>query len=270
MSNTFDFSRFSRLINRQWIGFGKIYLMSLVIIAGIFMAFFGYHINQASESQDAHDIATMFSFRPYVFTVIGLAFIAIVSSSYFSGLGQKSKAIFEILIPASQLEKFLSAVFYTALLTTASYFLLFYLIDFGFVSYARANFHSAETYFSPDLNKDVTLDRLTYFFVTPLPDEIYWMLFLPFLLSAIFLLGSIAFKNFHFIKTATVIVAYCFVFILATIKIMTWITKDTVATEGNIFFNEEMNIIKIFCAVGIVLTLLLWGISFLRLKEKEV
>ncbi len=272
MNNTLDFSRFARLINRQWIGFGKIYLMALGIIAGIFVAFFCYNINKATNSQDAHDISRMLSFRPYVFTIIGLAFISIVSSSYFAALGQKSKAIFEILIPASQTEKFVAALFYTVLLTTVSYFLLFYLIDLSFVSYIRTSYHSSETIYSHELKKDITVDQLNYFFQTPLPKDVYWTFFLPFLLSAVFLLGSIGFESFHFIKTAIVVVVYSFIFVFLMIKIMSWYTTDTmtVVTEGTAFFNDKVNGLKLICAGGIVVTLLLWGISFLRLKEKEV
>jgi len=96
------------------------------------------------------------------------------------------------------------------------------------------------------------------------------MLYLPFLLSSIFLLGSIAFKNFHFIKTGAVLITYGFVLIFTTIKTITWFTKDTVSIEQDLYFNEEMNVLKLFCAVGILLTAIIWGISFIRLKEKEV
>ncbi|MGO1243878.1 MAG: hypothetical protein ACTJHT_14890 [Sphingobacterium sp.] len=272
MNNTFVFSRLVRLINRQWIGFGKIYLMALGIIAGIFVAFFSFRIYQVAQSQNLEDISTIFSFRPYLFTVIGMAFLSIVSSSYFSVLGQKSKAITEILIPASRTEKFISALFYTALLTTVSYVLLFYIIDFSFVSYVRSRFEASPVFISPDTDKGFNLNRLNYFFQIPLADEIYWLLFLPFLSSAVFLLGSIYFNNFQFIKTAIIIVVYGALYAIFMVKIMEWYTSDTVSivTDSGAFFNQESNIIKSFCTVGILVTLLIWGISFLRLKEKEV
>lgn len=272
MNNTFVFSRLVRLIKRQWIGFGKIYLMALGIIAGIFVAFFSYRIHQASQSHNFEDISKIFSFRPYLFSVIGMAFISIVSSSYFSVLGQKSKAITEILIPASRTEKFISALFYTVLLTTVSYLLLFYVIDLGFVSYVRRSFEASPVLVSPDTNNYFDLNQLNYFFQIPLADEIYWLLFLPFLSSAVFLLGSIYFNNFQFIKTAIIIVVYGALYVISMVKIMEWYTSDTVSivTNNGAFFNQESNIIKSFCTVGILVTLLLWGISFLRLKEKEV
>lgn len=270
MNNTFNFTRLARLIQRQWIGFGKIYLMSLGIIAGIFMAFYGFFIRAAMTSQNPDDIASIFSFRPLVFIFLGLSFISIVSSSYFSNLGQKPKAIFDILIPASQLEKFLSALFYTIVLTTISYFLLFFLIDLGFVTYVRSQFTSTHTYFSMKEGKDVAVDNLLYFFHTEIPKQIYWMLFLPFLLSAVFLLGSIAFANFQFIKTAITVIIYSTVFILSMLQLMIWYTRNTVLANDNLTFSEEINVLKLMCAVGILLTLILWGIAYLKLKEKEV
>jgi len=270
MNNTFDFNRFVRLINRQWIGVGKIYLMSLGIIAGIIIGSYAYSIHDITNAAQYNNLEKLFSFRLLLFAIIGLSFISIISSSYFSTLGQKSRAIFDILIPASTLEKFLSSLFYTVILSTLSYLLLFFIIDLGFVSYVRSNFTSTSTHFSHELNKDVIVDNLNYFFLVNWPKNTCWVLFLPFLLNAIFLLGSIAFNNFHFIKTAIVVVIYSTIFVIGLVKIMVWFTKDTIVANRNMFFSDETNVLKLICVVGVLVTFLLWGIAYLKLKEKEI
>ena len=270
MNNTFDFSRFVRLINRQWISVGKIYLMSLGIIAGIIIAFYAYNLRDIHNGDLEYNLTRLLNFRMPLFIIIGLAFIAIFSSSYFTNLGQKSRAIFDILIPASALEKFLSSLFYTVIVTIISYLLLFFIIDLGFVSYLRSNFTSTTSHFSQELNKEVIFDHLNYYFLVIWPRQMYWMLHVPFLLSASFLVGSIAFNNFHFIKTAITIVIYGFILVFSLIKTMIWMTRDTIVTNRDLFFSEEVNVLKVICAIGIIVTILLWGIAYLKLKEKEV
>ncbi|MGH2624334.1 MAG: hypothetical protein ACRDE7_11760, partial [Sphingobacterium sp.] len=229
-----------------------------------------FNFRNLMEEDTYNDLSRLMNFRPFIFVVIGLSFISIISSSYFASLGQKSKAIFDILIPATALEKFLSAIFYTVIVSTVSYLLIYFIMDFGFVSYLRSNFTATTSHFSPELNKEIIVDNLNYYFLTPWPKQLYWFLFLPFLLSAIFLVGSIAFNNFHFIKTAITVVIYGLILVFAIVKIMIWMTRDTIVTNRNLFFNDEINVIKVFCAVGIIVTILLWGIAYLKLKEKEV
>jgi len=270
MNNTFEFSRFVRLLNRQWISVGKIYLMALGIIAGIIIFFYAFNFRNLAEEDTYNNLTRLLNFRPFIFIVIGLSFISIISSSYFAGLGQKSKAIFDILIPATTMEKFLSAIFYTVIVPTVSFLLIYFIIDFGFVSYLRSNFTATTSHFSPELNKEIIVDNLNYYFLTPWPKQLYWFLYLPFLLSAIFLVGSIAFNNFHFIKTAITVVIYGLILVFSIVRVMIWLTRNTIETNSYSFFNDEINVLKIFCTVGIIVTILLWGIAYLKLKEKEV
>jgi len=67
MNNTFDFGRFSLLIRRQWINFGRVYLMALGIVLGIFIAFYGYNFARAVSEGDHHAILNVLNFRPSIF-----------------------------------------------------------------------------------------------------------------------------------------------------------------------------------------------------------
>lgn len=270
MNSTFDFGRFSALIRRQWINFGKIYLMSLGIVAGIFVFFYAYYLWDAISSGTPNVVLDIVSFRPYVFITIGLIFIAVVSSTYFANLGDKSKAIFELLIPASSLEKFMVSVFYTFIMPVLSYFLLFFVIDFIFVSYERhvfADFIQNELKQSSEYNQR---NFLKYFFTLEFPIQLYLLTFIPVLLSSIFLLGSIYFTKFHFIKTAISLIIYVFVFVFLMVKIMSYMTDGTILIKSDSGMHDEMNVLRIICVVGIILSIVFWVIGYLRLKEKEV
>lgn len=272
MNSSFDFSRFITLIRRQWLSFGKIYLMSLGVVAGIFICFYGFSFWDSMEEFDVAKVSRTLSFRPFVFIIFGLLFMTVVASTYFSSLGDKSKAIFELLIPASSLEKFLTAIFYTFIVPAFSFCFLFFVIDVAFVSYERHFFADflAKEIANTNLGMVDINDYFNYFFTQKYPEQLYYMLFLPVLLSSLFLLGSIYFSKFHYIKTAITLIIYLIVFVFLVFKIMTWATSGTISVDNSDSLQEEMYALKIICTIGAVVTLIIWCIGYLRLKEKEV
>lgn len=270
MNNTLNSRRLGMLIQRQWIEFGKIYLMSLAVLTGIFIAFYGYSIYDVYQrNADSHAIQSMLSFRPYLFVFMGLLFITIISGTYFSNLGQKPKAIFELLLPASQLEKFVVALFYTVILTTVSYILIFFLVDLGFVSYFRTKLPSSYSYFEEGSGREVVVEQLIFFYKHAVNSKVYWMAFLPYLLSAIFLLGSVMFTKFQYIKSAVLLTVYILLYILFMLKVIQLFTQDTIRISEGVF-SEEVNLLRVICILGVLVTVVVWGIGYLRLKEKEV
>jgi heme/copper-type cytochrome/quinol oxidase subunit 2 len=271
MSNVFNFNRLCALIRRQWIAVGKIYMMSIVIIAGIFIAFYGFSIfnNYGDISTHSEMGRYVLNFRQPLFYFLGLFFITIISSSYFSDLGQKTKAIFELMIPASRLEKFLSAVFYTAIVSLSAYFLLFFLVDLAFVSYLRS-IGSSITTIQMEPRGQVVVDNWMYFFKMEKSEFFPYFYFLPFILNALFLLGSIAYQNYQYIKTAITMIIYIAVWIITFIYVMKLTTDNTIGIDNNNYFDEKVHSLQLVLAIGIFLTLIFWGLAFLKLKEKEV
>lgn len=272
MNNVFDFSRFIALIRRQWLSLSKIYLMSLGIVVGIFVLFYAYYLWSALKVHNPTDILGLVVFRPFVFIIMGLLFISVVASTYFSYLGDKSKAIFELLLPASSLEKFLVSLFYTVVFPIISYFFLFFVVDFIFVSYERRLFtdfiaNDLENFMPSKLAQE---EFLKYFFLIEFPKQLYRLTFVPILLSSLFLLGSIYFFKFHFIKTAISLLAYVFMFVFLMLKIMNWVTEGTITPNNNSFFDNEMNVLSTICLIGVIVTIIVWYIAYLRLKEKEI
>lgn len=270
MSNVFNFNRLCALIRRQWISVGRIYLMSLIIIAGIFIAFYSFYFARYFDELKFGNasIEYVLNFRVPLFFILGLFFITVVSSSYFSDLGQKTKAIFELMMPASRLEKFLASIFYTVIVSLGAYFLLFYLIDLAFVSYLRSTGSSiiTKTYAS---GEEVVTDYWLYFFKLEKYKFLHYLYFLPFLLNALFLLGSIAYNNYQYIKTAITMIIYIAIWMISFIYVMKLSTENTIQIGGNVF-QDDTHLFQLIMAIGIILTLIIWGLAFLRLKEKEV
>ena len=203
MNSTFNIKRFGLLLRRQWLDFGKIYLLSLVVLAGVLMGL--YILNMPKLGDNIYywgkTSRVRLDFRLPVFLILGFIFISIMASNYFSVMGQKAKAVAELMIPASTFEKTLAGIIYTTIISMAGYFAIFYFIDKAFVLYLDSlwQYQSMLNNFTDVMTQvrfsSIRQDLLTdgdskYLFVTPV------------LITSIFLLGSIYFNRFHYIKTA--------------------------------------------------------------------
>lgn len=263
MNNTFNIQRFGLLLKRQWLEFGKIYLISLVVVIGVDVAFYIFNLYPFTGFS-----SQTLEFRTPLFVLFGLLFITAIASTYFAHLGQKPKAIIDLMIPASTFEKFLGGILFTALLSTISFILIFYLTDLAFVSYMRNVFQDAEiSQTAPSLK-----ENLAYFFVEQSQKSHLLQPFYiaPLLMTSIFLLGSVYFNKFHYIKTAISLMIFCGV----------W--TAIIAKSGKVFFenrvrNNDMPVVMdrsnmefLMTLLLIVLTVIFWAITYVRLKEKEV
>ena len=264
MNNTFNINRFGLLLKRQWLDFGKIYLISFGVLIGILALF--YSISLTDDSLRNLSSNTL-NFRYPLFLITGFLFASIIANSYFMHLGQKPKAIINILIPASSTEKFLSAIFYTLIVAIPSYLLCFYVIDLAFVSSVRATNTLTSSYIDYQ-GKKVVIDNLAYFFSTETVKDFYPFYYVPLLINGVFLLGSIFFKSFHYVKTAISVMAFGVLWVASTIFVMQQLTNNTVWV-GNHYWQDEKNVFFIMSLIGVLLTLAFWFISFIRLKEKE-
>lgn len=271
MSNLFNTARFFALIRRQWIGFGRIYLMSIGVIAGIIFCFYAFNIgsNYSDIKNESVQVYSVLNFRSPLFCVLGIFFATVISSSYFADLGSKTKAIFELMIPASRLEKFLVGIFYTVVVSISSYLLIYYLIDLAFVSYLRGFGPAIRTEVN-SLGEQVTVEFWPYYFSMDYPRGVFYLCFLPFLLNAVFLLGGIVFKSYQYIKTAISLVVYCVIWMSFFVYLMKKQTEHTVPHMDDSYWSDVYHIFGLITVAGIVLTLIFWGLAFLRLKEKEI
>ncbi len=277
MNNTFSIQRFGLLLKRQWLEFGKIYLVSLAVIFGIFLVFYGYYYKEILERLDIplSQIGRRLNFREPLFIVAGFLFITIIASNYFAHLGQKSKAIIDLLIPASTLEKFLTGLFFVTFLGIGSYLLVFYVTDLIFVARFRSLFDGVSNVARTvgDVRELKIAEDLPYFFEKNNPNEFKALYFLPFLVTSIFLLGSIYFNKFHYIKTAISVMVFSGVTTYIVVKIGEWLMKGKVMINEGDMGNEQItkSMAELyFSLLFILLTLIFWSITYVRLKEKEV
>ena len=259
MNNTFNIQRFGLLLKRQWLEFGKIYLVTLGVALGVIITFYGF-ATYGFITGDGPFNERSLGFREPLFLIFGFLFITVVASSYFSNLGQKPKAIIDLMIPASTFEKFLTGLFFTAILSTLSYVVIFYLTDLAFTAKIS------------DLVQDK--NQVLPFFEKN-SEESFKSLFLiiPFFVTSVFLLGSIYFNKFHYIKTAISVMIFLGVISSILFKTGEWLFAGKIRINGG---NRSLDQItqstaEMLGALAILaLTLVIWSITYIRLKEKQV
>ncbi|SFA49844.1 hypothetical protein SAMN04488511_108229 [Pedobacter suwonensis] len=270
MNNTFNINRFGLLLKRQWLEFGKIYLMSLVVLTGIIIAFYFFNIpdlNRSLYRWDDHGHVQL-GFRLPTFMAIGFLFLTIVASTYFNAFGQKPKAIMELMTPASVTEKFICAILFSTILSLISYLLIFYIVDAIFLNYFNELWqHNKATNYNT--GKLTAVSFSTLFDDLTSEREFKFFFALPFFFSSIFLLGSIYFNRFHYIKTALSVTALFSFIIFLTIKFGNLMTEGKTRVYAVDYLEKDF-VFKIFFWSSVALSLIIWLITYVRLKEKEV
>jgi len=282
MNNIFDFNRFWLLVKRQWLEFGKIYLISLLVITGTIIAFYLYNLPESyfnkteltSIYEHDNEGYIQFSFRTPLFLVLGFMFISIIASGYFSLLGQKPKAIIELMTPASTLEKWLCGIFYTSILSVFSFLLIFYLADMLFVSYLQKIVGQVSYTLTsgPSPGSNAGYLKAQPFFVRFFEGMGNKSLVLiPFMITSVFLLGSAYFTRFHYIKTAVVVMLFSGAVVYTMMRVARWLTIGKVQDSAISGFRSHDGEVFTYILIGTTfITLFFWTVAFFRVKEKEV
>jgi hypothetical protein len=271
MNNTFNINRFGLLLKRQWLDFGKIYLMSLVVLTAVIVGFYFFNIPEIGHDNFrwTNNGLTQLRFKLPLFLIAGVLFISIVASTYFNVLGQKQKAIMELMTPASITEKFLCGIFFTAVISITSYLLIFYVVDKIFVQHINHLWEN-QRLLNYHTNKIMQVSFSNIFDDITEEKEFKFLFVSPFLISSIFLLGSVYFNRFHYIKTAVSITAFFTLAIFLSIKTGIWLMEDKAPIHNRVVIGEKDFIFTAFFWVTTILTLIIWTIAYVRLKEKEV
>lgn len=273
MNNTFDIKRFGLLIKKQWLEYGKLYLISLGIVAGVLGAMYGYmYWDIITLRTGFENLNLRLDFRWPLFSIFGILFISLAANHYFAPLGQKPKAILELTLPASSLEKFLVGVLYSCIFAVLSYLLIFYVIDLIFVARLKNLFPTAVNHNYADPERILNEQVPQYFFsrVKKLPSIQLSPFAGSFLLTSVFLLGSLFYNKFQYIKTVITVMVFGAVWLTLTINLQHSIFSNKISTSN---YNQHVsqNILGWgFSVFLLVLTIIFYTIAYIRFKEKEV
>jgi len=257
MSKLFNPARFGKLFIKHTTEHYKSYLMALGVLIGVMVlggSFLVYMINAPLDrvAQSA------------LFVIILLLAGTIYTSTIFSDVGDKKKAIAYLTLPASHFEKWLVAWVYSFLAFLVIYTTSFYLVALFLLNIKHVP-GQAEGVINL-LQKPHLEMVLVYAF-----------------LHSIAFLGAAYFNKLHFIKTAFVFFVIMGLLILFNKIVLTTMigrNVDAAPPFGNLRFPDngrEVDITlpdaghnPILLYLIMVLTLLIWIAAYYRLKEKQV
>ncbi len=293
MNQSFEFNRWLMLMSKHWSENRKKYTLSLIAIAGLLLVWFIF--NLLIEPYRPIDEGVQVGTYYFGLSVVGCLF----GSMLFAELASKSKGINFLSVPASNLEKLLCALLYGVVIFFITYTLIFYIVDIPMLKLSNAiafshweKTHIGTSAFEPGKVMNV--------FVLPekgpgVPNVFFYFVLAYFAIQSAFILGSVYFPKFSFIKTviALLLVSLLFTFIVGKIiqPIMPHGSYYKGITSYRIYHMTELSpggtvvsdddadkIVSLpnwindvlIAIVKYAFAPLFWIVTFYRLKEKEI
>jgi hypothetical protein len=282
MNNFFNYHRWSLLVSKHWSENRKKYSLSLIAIAGLLLVWyiFSLLVNEFNPIDYSYQIGTYY---------FGLFFIGcLYASMLFADLASKSKGINYLAVPASHFEKLLCTLFYAVVAFFICYTVVFYIVDIPMVklSNAIASAHWQKTYpgstpFVPAKICNIFLSATNSRDANTENSLLYFLLIF-FSIQTTFLLGSVYFPKFSFIKTVLALLIVSFFFTVFVSKVLSpflptgyfyqGITSYSF-TEGGV---EKIIQLPEWINGALRKTLeygyipIIWLVTYFRLKEKEI
>ena len=255
MNQFFDFKRFNLLVLKHWAVNKKRYSLSVLELIGLLIIWFVFALIIGDDKLMSADFQQMtFYFGLFV---LGTFY----ASQYYHDLGSKPKGSNFLLVPASTFEKFLCSLLFTAVLFFIVFTSAFYLVDVLMVSIAN----SLPGIDLPEAKATV----INIFDISPFSSDdntTLNFLLIFFSIQSIFLLGSVYFKKYNFIKT--IISGFIIWFILF---LLTYFFYHQFFPEGN---DQGAPLPKwlgtLLKSVIYAIAPLLWIVTYYRLKQKQV
>jgi hypothetical protein len=251
MNQFFDIKRFSLLVSKHWADNKKRYALSVLAYLGLLMAWFVFTTVMGDDMRMSRDV----QIGTYFFSLFVMG--TLYASQYYRHLGSRAKGINFLLVPASTFEKFLCSLLYTVLLFFVVLTAAFYAIDFLMVTLSNAFIDTASAsrkaivtnVFELDLldaHDSVSINSLLFFFA----------------LQATFLLGSVYFNKYNFLKTII-----CLFILFLAIAGFIILFHDKIFPDDRVpgwMLQLLANVIKY------VIAPVLWIFSYISLKRKQV
>lgn len=274
MNQFFNFQRFTLLVIKHWADNKKRYGLSVLAFIGLLITWFVFTMLTGMDAKPMGKTAQQVTFFLSLFAV-GTFY----ASQYFNELGSRAKGINYLMVPASAFEKLLCSLLYSVLLFIIVFTACFYLVDIVMVAIAnslpgsetpqqKAGILNVFKVIILRFNQDSTINFLLFFFSV----------------QSVFLLGSVYFEKYSFIKTIIsgfvgAFILFCFMYFFTEHLLpdgdypMGFLTAYRVYVDG---VNDRL--IQIPRWIGEVFRFMamygvapfLWIVTYYRLKEKQV
>jgi hypothetical protein len=272
-NNVFSAARFGGYMRKQMIDNYRIYGMSIVVLAVLLLITILLNLSDNFRVQPS-----MSRLIPLYF--IGMFLTGLVFTSLsFRELAGKPQGIDYLLFPASKLEKYLS----TLLITTVGFLLIYHFAFYlAYVGMDAILASSTGVHMKNDLDESFKHEAMPYFYYA-------W-----FMAQAIMLLGAIYFQKYSFIKTIFFFMVFLlslyflntvfsylffgsrmakwnnhFPFVGVNVMLDVSPSPDVSRTHKFLMLPSAMRDGLLFFG-KYLLTPMLWTLSYMRLRDKEM
>lgn len=270
MNQFFSFKRFTLLALKHWADNKKRYGLSVLAFIGLLITWFVFTMLTDFDTRlMGREIQQM----TFFLALFGVG--TFYASQYFRELGSRSKGINFLLVPASAFEKLLCSLLYSVVLFFIVFTSVYYLVDLLLIAVTnsipdteKSELVNVFKIIILRFNKDATINFLLFFFSV----------------QSAFLLGSVYFEKYSFIKTIIcgfvgAFLLFCFMYFFSQQLLpdgdypMGFLTAYRVYVDG---VNDHL--VQIPRWIGEVFRFLimygiapfLWLVTYFRLKEKQV
>ena len=270
------------LVTRHWGENRKRYGLAMLAMGGLLAGWDSFML-----AMDKNGPLNLF--MQYSSFYIGLYFVGcLYASTIFSELSSKSQSITYLSVPASHLEKLLCAILFGVVLFFIVYVLIFYMVEIPMVSLANRIITEEHQTFG---GTTVPIGHVEVFNMmalnpwAPIGDRKYHILLLGyFAAQSAFLLGSVYFPRYSFIKTIVAIVSLALLVNVFMTKVVEahlpdgWKTYGLFQWNNYTYSSPHLELVTLPGWVEDSLLMLVrfsvppvcWVIAYFRLKEKEV
>lgn len=267
MNASFSFRRLGLLIRKQGLEQGRFYMLASIAMFGIILLSFIFFWILMDRPHYSEDVTYVMY---YCGLFIGGAFFA---SMAFAPLGEKEKGMYWLGFPASHAEKLATTIFFTTIM-----FFLVYTAQFFIVKWLAVGF--LEKYIVD--GSAITYRELRW------TDEweqlMGYLLLCYFAVQSLFLLGSVYFRKYAFIKTIITGVVFWAVYVFVIYKAFRLIIPENYnweLLEMRSMADERTGMYEYYTvgqwvrssllfALKWIWVPLFWLVSWFSLKEKEI
>ncbi|HWK07774.1 MAG TPA: hypothetical protein VNS58_29280 [Puia sp.] len=281
MNQTFDFSRWWMLVTMHWVENRKRYLLAMLAMGGLMAGWYSFILVVYKDG-------AMNPFVQYATYYCGLYFVGcLYASTIFAELGGKAQGIRYLSIPASHLEKLLCGILYGVVLFFIVYTLIYYIVDIPLVNVGNQGILKEHQVWA---GTTIPIGKIEVFSLwnnewAPILDKQYHMLLLGyFTIQSAFLLGSVYFTRYSFIKTIVGILLFWLAFVIFAVKGIEehlpqgWRTYNFIQWNNTANNAAQLQLVRLplwmesslFFLIQYSIPFIFWFIAYIRLKEKEV
>lgn len=273
MNQFFSFKRFSLLVLKHWADNKKRYGLSVLAFIGLLIAWFVFMMLVDFDKPMSEGL------QQVVYLLSLFAVGTFYASQYFRDLGSRSKGINFLLVPASAFEKFLCSLLYSAILFIIVFTAAFYVADILMVTVSNSISATDDAAVKATVINPFEVTRIGFD-----ADSSVNFLLIFFSVQSAFLLGSVFFEKYSFIKTIITGFIACFILFC-----LTYVFFEHLLPEGE-YPDEFLTAYRVYIdgvndrlvelpkwveqvfqfLLLYAIAPFLWLVTYYRLKEKQV